>query len=114
MPLEIIKAGITETMKFVDEARIWVKAGDGGKGCVSFGREKFIPKGKADGGDGGRKNSFQKGRQTVVMVEGGETSSWQRIHISQPFWIFLFSAIIRPKMASLVARGSDSEGWEPQ
>jgi GTP-binding protein len=54
MPLEIIKAGITETMKFVDEARIWVKAGDGGKGCVSFGREKFIPKGKADGGDGGR------------------------------------------------------------
>jgi len=38
----------------VDEVKIWVKAGDGGKGCVSFGRGRFIPKGKADGGDGGR------------------------------------------------------------
>ena len=54
MPLKTSRTVITGTMKFVDEAKIWVKAGDGGKGCVSFGREKFIPKGKADGGDGGR------------------------------------------------------------
>jgi GTP-binding protein len=41
-------------MQFIDEARIHIKAGNGGNGVISFRREKFVPKGGPDGGNGGR------------------------------------------------------------
>ena len=41
-------------MKFLDQAKVYIRSGDGGAGCVSFRREKFIEFGGPDGGDGGR------------------------------------------------------------
>jgi GTP-binding protein len=53
---------------FVDEARIHLTAGDGGAGCASFRREKHVPKGGPDGGDGGRGGA-------VVLVADPQTST---------------------------------------
>jgi len=55
-------------MKFIDEAEIYVKAGDGGRGCVSFRREKYIPRGGPDGGDGG------KGGDVWIIADNGLVS----------------------------------------
>src|SRR6201999_1004524 len=56
LPAALLPASRREDrpMKFLDEAKVFVKSGDGGAGCVSFRREKFIEFGGPDGGDGGR------------------------------------------------------------
>ena len=64
-------------MKFVDEALVKIKAGNGGNGCMSFRREKFIPKGGPDGGDGGSGGSV-----ILVADEALNTLSDYRYHIS--------------------------------
>ncbi|MFQ5585423.1 MAG: GTPase ObgE [Thermodesulfobacteriota bacterium] len=54
--------------KFIDEVRVFLKAGHGGRGCVSFRREKFIPRGGPNGGDGG------KGGDVVAVADKGLTT----------------------------------------
>jgi GTP-binding protein len=53
---------------FIDEARIYVKAGDGGNGCLAFRREKYVPRGGPSGGDGGRGGD-------VVMVANAQLNT---------------------------------------
>lgn len=55
-------------MAFIDEAKFFVKAGDGGNGCVSFRREKYVPKGGPNGGDGGR------GGDVIIRVNSSMNS----------------------------------------
>jgi len=55
-------------MKFIDEVKIRVAAGKGGNGCVSFRREKYVPRGGPDGGDGGSGGS-------VVLEASGRKHS---------------------------------------
>jgi len=58
-------------MQFIDEAKIYIKAGDGGNGSVSFRREKFIDRGGPDGGDGGKGGSiiFQSNSHLNTLLE---------------------------------------------
>src|SRR5260370_26678277 len=56
---------ISCAMKFLDEAKVYIRSGDGGNGCVAFRREKFIEFGGPNGGDGG------KGGDVVVQAGGG-------------------------------------------
>jgi len=61
-------------MRFIDEVRIEVRAGHGGAGCVSFRREKYIPKGGPDGGDGGRGGH-------VILVASRRKNTLQELYL---------------------------------
>src|SRR5436305_3903620 len=65
-------------MKFIDEARIEAIAGNGGRGSASFRREKFVPYGGPDGGDGGRGGS-------VYLVANPEKNTLIDFHYRQHF-----------------------------
>ena len=47
-------------MKFLDQCKIYLKSGDGGRGSMSFRREKFIEFGGPDGGDGGKRRRYRR------------------------------------------------------
>jgi GTP-binding protein len=65
-------------MKFIDQATIYVSSGAGGPGCVSFRREKYIPRGGPDGGDGGRGGD-------VVLEAASQKETLLRFHLNQHF-----------------------------
>src|SRR3954463_264429 len=58
-------------MKFLDQAKIYLRAGDGGNGCVGFRREKFIEWGGPDGGDGGKGGDviFEAARNLNTLID---------------------------------------------
>ena len=67
---------------FIDKVKIYVKAGNGGNGCVSFRREKYVAKGGPDGGDGGH------GGNIVFRIEKGDTTllsfRYKRKFVAEP------------------------------
>ena len=64
---------------FIDQAKIWVKAGDGGHGCLSFRREKYVAKGGPDGGDGGCGGSvyLETAEDVDTLLDFSGHHNWQ-------------------------------------
>ncbi|MDP6896841.1 MAG: GTPase ObgE, partial [Rhodospirillales bacterium] len=112
-------------MKFLDEAKIYLKSGDGGDGCVSFRREKFIEFGGPDGGDGGRggdiefvcvdnlntlidfryKQHFKAGRGTHGMGRNRSGPKGKAITIKVPVGTQILSEDKEEVLADMTAAG---------
>ena len=118
---------------FLDEARIWVRGGDGGAGCVSFRREKYVPRGGPDGGDGGdggdvilrgkpglsslhhfrRQRHFRAERGLHGSGANKTGRSGESLHVDVPLGTLvrdeageLLSEILDPGQTFVVARGA--------
>ena len=120
-------------MKFIDEAIITVQSGDGGRGCVSFRREKFIPRGGPDGGDGGkgghvvfvatlrRRTLYQFRYRNILKAKNGAGGQGKKkagkngedLKIEIPLGTLIFNAetghlikdFIKPGEAFVIAKG---------
>jgi len=91
---------------FVDEASIYVKAGDGGRGCVSFRREKYVPRGGPDGGDGGDGGD--------VLMEADENLSTLLDLVSKSHYLAVIKVpvgtIVRDERTGLVLKDFTEHG----
>ncbi len=122
-------------MRFLDQVKIYVRGGDGGNGCVSFRREKFIPRGGPDGGDGGRgghviaradpelntlidyryRQHFRAERGQHGMGKDRTGASGADIELALPLGTQIFAEdgataiadLTRPEQTIILARGGD-------
>ena len=114
-------------MHFVDEAKIYVKAGDGGRGCVSFRREKYVPRGGPDGGDGGKGGdvAFRADRSCRTLLDlryrqhhvarpGGAGSGANRTGRNAPNVVILVppGTVVKDAATGAVLADLDAEGAE--
>lgn len=108
-------------MKFIDEAYVKLKAGDGGKGCIGFRREKYVPRGGPDGGNGGKgghiyviasphrsslldvkmQRSYKAPRGQHGRGKGMFGASGEDLYISVPIGTVLKHAVTRTIVADL-------------